>query len=245
VAPAGLQSLLGMEESTPTGSAGDWEGTPRSDSADEPRQSPVGSTKNPRRAVEAGPDGLGGDGFEIHGPASAAAVTGVARVSEEPRQGSDRVGFLHGAYRDLSGPVRVRGAEPRPALILLCAGTTCLRAGRIDGAASYAREALALARRWGARGSEAHALCVAGDVASIAGAEDADGSYREALALAGELGMRPLIAHCHLGLGKLYHRTDRHEQARERLATATTMYRDMGMTYWLEQAEAEMLALRG
>jgi hypothetical protein len=58
--------------------------------------------------------------------------------------------------------------------------------------------------------------------------------------LAGELGMRPLVAHCHLGLGKLYFRTDKREQAREHLATATTMYREMGMTYWLEKAETEM-----
>ena len=50
--------------------------------------------------------------------------------------------------------------------------------------------------------------------------------------------MRPLVAHCHLGLGRLYRRTDEREQAHEHLATATTMYRDMGMTYWLEKAEA-------
>jgi hypothetical protein len=55
--------------------------------------------------------------------------------------------------------------------------------------------------------------------------------------------MRPLVAHCHLGLGKLYHRTDKREQAREHLATATTMYREMGMTYWLEKVEAEMRRL--
>jgi hypothetical protein len=51
--------------------------------------------------------------------------------------------------------------------------------------------------------------------------------------------MRPLVAHCHLGLGKLYRRTNKREQAREHLTTATTMYREMGMTYWLEKAEAE------
>jgi hypothetical protein len=51
---------------------------------------------------------------------------------------------------------------------------------------------------------------------------------------------RPLVAHCHLGLGKLYRNTDRREQAREHLAAATTMYREMGMTYWLAKAEAEM-----
>ena len=58
-----------------------------------------------------------------------------------------------------------------------------------------------------------------------------------------EIGMRPLIAHCHLGLGKLYLRTDKREQAEEHLATARTMYREMGMTYWLEKAEAEVREL--
>jgi hypothetical protein len=49
------------------------------------------------------------------------------------------------------------------------------------------------------------------------------------------------VAHCHLGLGKLYRRTDpdKREQAREHLTTATAMYREMDMTYWLEKAEAE------
>ena len=48
--------------------------------------------------------------------------------------------------------------------------------------------------------------------------------------------MRPLVAHCHLGLGKLYRRTGKREQAREHLTTATTMYREMDMRFWLEQA---------
>jgi len=52
--------------------------------------------------------------------------------------------------------------------------------------------------------------------------------------------MRPLVARCHLGLGKLYRRMDKREQAQEQLTTATTMYRDMGMMYWSEKAEAEM-----
>ena len=135
---------------------------------------------------------------------------------------------------------RSRQQHARPALILLCAGMTYLSAGRIAEAASHAREALALTRRLGARGNEAHALCLAGDVASTGGAKDAPGYYREALALAGELGMRPLIAHCHLGLGKFYARTDKREQAREHLTTATTMYREMDMRFWLEQVEREL-----
>ena len=135
---------------------------------------------------------------------------------------------------------RRRPNHQRPAFILSYAATTYLAAGRIDEAASHTREALALTRRLGARGSEAHALCLAGDVASTGGAEDAPGYYREALALAAELVMRPLVAHCHLGLGKLYRRTRKWEPAQEHLTTATTMYREMGMTYWLEQADREM-----
>jgi hypothetical protein len=52
--------------------------------------------------------------------------------------------------------------------------------------------------------------------------------------------MRPLLAHCHLGLGKLSRRTGQREQAQEHLSAATTMYREMGMTFWLEKAEAEL-----
>jgi len=62
----------------------------------------------------------------------------------------------------------------------------------------------------------------------------------EALALATELGLRPEVAHCHVGLGRLYGHTGNRNQAQEHLTTATTMYREMGMTYWLEQAEAEL-----
>jgi len=55
--------------------------------------------------------------------------------------------------------------------------------------------------------------------------------------------MRPLVAHCHLGLGKLYRRTGQREQAREHLTTATTMYREMDMMFWLEQAGQELREL--
>ena len=64
----------------------------------------------------------------------------------------------------------------------------------------------------------------------------------KALALAAELGMRPEVAHCHLDLGKLYRRTGKREQAQEHLTTATTMYREMEMRFWLEKAEAERMA---
>lgn len=59
------------------------------------------------------------------------------------------------------------------------------------------------------------------------------------MTLASELEMRPLVAHCHLCLGRLYRRTGRPEQAQEHLTTAAAMYGEMGMMYWLEKVEKE------
>ena len=52
--------------------------------------------------------------------------------------------------------------------------------------------------------------------------------------------MRPLQAHCHLGLGTLYVQTGRPEPARAALTTAIALYRAMEMTFWLPQAEAAL-----
>jgi hypothetical protein len=71
-------------------------------------------------------------------------------------------------------------------------------------------------------------------------AEGAEGHYRRALALAVELGMRPLQAHCHLGLGTLYAKVRRREPARAELSAAIKLYRAMDMTFWLPQAEAAL-----
>ena len=69
--------------------------------------------------------------------------------------------------------------------------------------------------------------------------QEGETHYRKALALADPRGMRPLIAHCHFGLGKLSQRTGKSELAREHLALAASMYREMDMRFYLEQAEAE------
>ena len=71
-----------------------------------------------------------------------------------------------------------------------------------------------------------------------------DAHYRKALALAEPRGMRPLVAHCHLGLGKVDRRTGERQEAQEHLTIATTMYREMGMQFWLERAETELKELR-
>jgi tetratricopeptide (TPR) repeat protein len=144
-------------------------------------------------------------------------------------------------YQALEG-MESMGRGAYHSLVLVQLGEASVLAGGLEGAGAFAERALQLTRELGERGYEALALRLLGDLAThdqppdVAGAE---GHYRAAMALANSLGMRPLVAHCHLGLGKLYRRTDKREQAQEHLATATTMYREMGMTYWLEKAEAE------
>ena len=71
-------------------------------------------------------------------------------------------------------------------------------------------------------------------------AEQAEAHYQQALALAEALGMRPLQAHCHFGLGTLYTKIGRREQARAELSAAIDLYRAMEMTFWLPQAEAAL-----
>jgi len=117
-----------------------------------------------------------------------------------------------------------------------------LLAGRLDEAWQHACQALDLARRLKARGNEATALFQLGAAHAQAYSPDvlqAGPRYREALALAEPRGMRPLIAHCHLGLGKLCRRTGEREQAEEHLRIAATLYREMDMTFWAEKVQTE------
>ena len=129
------------------------------------------------------------------------------------------------------------------AMQLVWLGEAYLLEGRLDDARERAQEAVSLARRHQERSHEAWGLRLLGEIVSHRdppAVETAEGYYREALALAGELGMRPLVAHCHFHLGKLFRKTDQQEQAREHLTRATAMYREMDMRFWLDQAEAEM-----
>ena len=94
---------------------------------------------------------------------------------------------------------------------------------------------------------EAYALCLFGAIAAHRDPPEviqAEASYHQALALADELGMRPLVAHCHRGLGTLYAATGQREQARRELATAIALYRGMEMTFWLPQTEAALAQVR-
>ena len=118
-------------------------------------------------------------------------------------------------------------------------GETYLLLGRLTDAVTAAECALDRSRGSSERGNEAYALHVLGEIAAHAEPperEQAEGYYRRALALADELGMRPLAAHCHLGLGTLHPKLGREDEAGVELQIAAEMYRSMEMTFWVERA---------
>jgi DNA-binding NtrC family response regulator/predicted ATPase len=116
-------------------------------------------------------------------------------------------------------------------------------AGRLEEAKQLGQQALEGTRTRKQQGYQAYALRLLGEIAAHRiplEVEVAEDYFRQALALAEELGMRPLQAHCHLGLGTLYAKTGQREQARAELSTAIELYRAMDMTFWLPQAEAAL-----
>jgi tetratricopeptide (TPR) repeat protein len=125
-------------------------------------------------------------------------------------------------------------------------GETLSRAGALDQALSLACEALALAREHGQRGVEGWGLRLLAEIAahrdppSLTESED---YYRQARGLAADLGMQPLVARCHLGLGELYKRSRSLEKALAQLTAAAGLFRSIEMTFWLAQAEAELRTL--
>jgi hypothetical protein len=118
-----------------------------------------------------------------------------------------------------------------------------LLAGRSAEAADLATSALTCARTLQARGNEAYALWLHGEIhAQQEPLTDkaADTYYQQALVLAAELGMRPLQAHCHLALGTLSTQRGQLAQAGVELSTAIELFHTMGMTFWLPQAQATL-----
>ena len=141
--------------------------------------------------------------------------------------------------------VEQRSPGQTEALVLLVAwlSEAYLLAGRLEDARQRAAQALDLARQYQQRGHQAWALWLLGESTARQASpevEPAASHYRQALALAEELGMRPLQAHCHRGLGTLYAAAGQREQACTALTTAIEMYRAMDMTFWLPQTEAAL-----
>ena len=136
----------------------------------------------------------------------------------------------------------MRGGTPHPPFDVWL-GEAYLRAGRLDEACAQAQSALASSQAHQERGYEAYALQLLGEVATQRHppqGERAEAHYRQALALAEELGMRPLQAHCHRGLGMLYGKMRQEELARTELLTAAELYRAMEMTFWLPETEVAL-----
>jgi class 3 adenylate cyclase/tetratricopeptide (TPR) repeat protein len=132
--------------------------------------------------------------------------------------------------------------------LLFTLGEAHLRAGRLEEASTLAARALKHARTYQERGHEAYALRLLGEIAAHREppeVEEAEASYRQAMALAESLGMRPLVARCRLGLGTLYAKTGQREPARAELAAAIELHRAMEMTFWLPQAEAALAQVEG
>jgi tetratricopeptide (TPR) repeat protein len=127
-------------------------------------------------------------------------------------------------------------------------GEAQVLAGHLEAAHTLAERALTQARAHQERGHEAYALRLLGDITRHRDPPDselAEAHYRQALALADELGMCPLQAHGHLGLGMLYAATGQREHARTELSTAIALYRAMDMTFWLPQTEAVLAQVEG
>jgi tetratricopeptide (TPR) repeat protein len=186
---------------------------------------------------------------------------GICQDADLPAY-SPRVAAALGAAYTLSGriadavPVLTQATEQTvatesvvfQALCGLPLGKAYLLANRLEEAHALAEHTLALARDRRERGNEAYTLQLLGEIAAWREPperDQAEAYYHHALALAKELGMRPLQAHCYHGLATLYARIGRREQARAELSTAIELYRTMDMTLWLPEAEAALAQVEG
>jgi tetratricopeptide (TPR) repeat protein len=166
-----------------------------------------------------------------------AAALGVA-YTLEGRVAAGLTLVEHGAEQDVA-----RGGPRDLATLVAWLSEAYLLADRLEDARQRATQALDLARQHKQRGHQAWALWLLGESTARQASPEVEPAvchYRQALALAEELGMRPLQAHCHCGLGTLYAATGQHEQARTTLSTAIQMYRAMEMTFWLPETETAL-----
>ncbi len=153
---------------------------------------------------------------------------------------SESLPLLENAKRQLQAGEA--GSETRLAIPLI---EGYLAVDRVDQALLLAERALSASQERHERGYEAHTLRLLGEIAARhhpLDAASAESRFRQASALAHALHMRPLMARCHLGLGKVLRRTGQLEEARTELSAAVEMLRAMEMGLWLPEAEAELAA---
>jgi len=133
------------------------------------------------------------------------------------------------------------GRFSRLPLLLVKCGEIHLLAGERDEALRLATRALELATEQKERGNRVYATHLLAEIAAQreGASAEAERHYLDALALASELGMRPLSAHCHAGLARLYAATDQAEKSAEHWTNALFMYREMAMWFWVERLEKD------
>jgi tetratricopeptide (TPR) repeat protein len=123
---------------------------------------------------------------------------------------------------------------------------TYLLAGRYSEAEALARQVLAVFGKSKHRGSEAWIKYLLGDILAHRDSShvtQAEEHYREALLLSRELGMRPLQAHCHLGLAQIHSESGNRSLARTEIQAASDLYHAMRMFYWLDKANRTLPAV--
>jgi class 3 adenylate cyclase/tetratricopeptide (TPR) repeat protein len=180
---------------------------------------------------------------------------GVSREAGEPRTGAwpfiasalgaayTHAGRLVEALPLLEGSVERAAAmklKANQSIRLVRLAEAHVRAGRPESAFPLAAQALDLAQEHRERGHEAHALRLLASIEierEAPALDRAEEGYRKALALAEQLGMRPLQGHCHLGLGRLHRRTGDADSAASAVAAARDLYRAMDMTFWLHETQ--------
>jgi len=134
--------------------------------------------------------------------------------------------------------VQHQNRSTRYSVIFRLLGEGYVLAGNLAEAQRCGARALEGAEALAQRGDKAAALWLLGR--SAADSEAGTNAFHQALVLAREAGMRPLLAHCYFGLSQVFGRTAKSQEQHEHLRAATTMYRDMQMRFWLEKAEAEL-----
>ncbi len=168
-------------------------------------------------------------------PTLASSAWALAQLGEAS-QASSRLEEAEQAVGGLmaGGRIQARGWD------YYALARTCYLLGRFDEALRLVD--LAVENLSSQPGAAAHALHLLGDILTHPDrfdAERGETQYRKALSLAEKRGMRPLVAHCYLGLGNLYRRAEKHEEARELLTSASAMYSAMDMTFWAKRIETE------
>jgi tetratricopeptide (TPR) repeat protein len=172
-------------------------------------------------------------------PLLASALGAAYSLSE---RSADAIAILEEGVREGASMKRMAGHSR----LVVRLGEAYLQAGRLDDAAEAAGQALQLSRENKERGSEACALRLVGEIAARRTPVEPDtaaGAYGQAAALAEELGMRPLLAHCHLGHARLDRALGCTASARRRFTDAVLAFRSLEMPFWRERSEGELHSL--